>query len=313
MVPTRAKVQQALNILLAAKSPKGRARANDQLQSILHAHLESVGAPAGEPNVVRVTGRTRQLLGETRAPVSQLTDEELEDFNQILPWGGMTVDQNGRLVGQSWSADKRGTPGNLVDPRQIKFAKAHRVKGRQVLEIGCFEGVHTLGLLLLGARVTAVDGRVENVIKTLARLWAYDRSCEVVLWNVEAEPPATLAESWDVLHHIGVLYHLSNPVEHLNQILPRIRAGVLLDTHVASNEQEAGQSYCVGERTYRFRHKPEPHADSSPFAGMKDHAKYLLLEDLIELLTANGFANVQVVSDRAERNGRRVTLWAFRV
>ena len=313
MVQTRAQMQQALNTLLAAKSPKDRAAAGDRLMAILNAHLSGAGAMVEEPVPVdRVARRTREELGEATAPASQWTDEELEDFNGILPWGAMTVDQRGRNVGQVWSSDKRGLPSGLIDSRQVKFDKAHPLAGRHVMEIGCFEGIHTLGLLLLGAWVTAVDGRIENAIKTLARLWAYGRTCEVALWNVEREPPAGLPQTWDVLHHIGVLYHLSNPVEHLNQVLPRTREGVLLDTHVASDEAEATKSYVVEGQTYRFRYKPEPYADSSPFAGMEDHAKYLLLEDLVRLFASHGFSDLRVVSDRDERNGRRVTLWAFR-
>jgi hypothetical protein len=37
-----------------------------------------------------------------------------------------------------------------------------------------------------------------------------------------------------------------------------------------------------------------------------------LLEDLIRLFAAHGFGDLRIVSDRDERNGRRVTLWAFR-
>ena len=313
MVQTRAKVQQALNTLLAAKSPRDRAAASDRLLMILNAHLSSPSAPVDESYPVdRVTHRTRLDLGEAIAPATLLADEDLEEFNRILPWGAMTVDQRGRGVGEVWSSDKRGVPSGLIDSRQIQFNKAHPVAGRHVMEIGCFEGIHTLGLLLLGAWVTAVDGRIENVVKTLARLWAYGRSCEVALWNVEGEAPSNLPQSWDVLHHIGVLYHLSNPVEHLNEVLPRTREGVLLDTHVASDEQEASETYSVGAATYRYRNKPEPHADSSPFAGMKDHAKYLLLDDLVRLFASHGFGDLRIVSDRDERNGRRVTIWAFR-
>ena len=313
MVQTRANVQQALNTLLAARSPRDRAAASDRLLMILNAHLSSPGDPDEPPGRTdRVTKRTRLELGDATAPATFLTDEELEELNRILPWGAMTVDQRGRGVGQVWSSDKRGLPSGLIDSRQSLFDKTFPLAGRHVMEIGCFEGIHTLGLLLLGARVTAVDGRIENVVKTLARLWAYGRSCEVALWNVEGEPPPVLPQAWEVLHHIGVLYHLSNPVEHLNQVLPRTGAGVLLDTHVASDELEASKSYVVDGAAYRFRHKPEPYADSSPFAGMRDHAKYLLLEDLVRLFAAHGFGDIRIVSDRDERNGRRVTLWAFR-
>ncbi len=313
MLQTRAKLQQALNSLLAAKSQKDRAAAGDRLVTIVRAHVASTVTAVEEPfPVERVLRRTLQELGDIEAPVSRLTDDELETFNRLLPWGAMTLDQAGREVGQVWSADKRGVPSGLIDPRQTQFDKVFPLKGRTVMEIGCFEGIHTLGLLLLGAEVTAVDGRVENVMKTMSRLWAYGRACELLLWNVERPAPETLPKAWDVLHHIGVLYHLSNPVEHLNELLPRTGAGLLLDTHVMSDEAETSESYAVGGQTFRTRRKPEVYADSSPFAGMEDHAKYLVLDDLVRLIASHGFGDLRIVSDRDERNGRRVTIWAFR-
>jgi tRNA (mo5U34)-methyltransferase len=150
------------------------------------------------------------------------------------------------------------------------------------------------------------------VLKTLARMWAYGMNCHVAQWDLEGAPSPLLPETWDVLHHIGVLYHLSDPIGHLNTVLPRTTQAVILDTHVADSAQAATLEYAVDGATVRYRRKPEPYASSAPFAGMRDHAKYLVLEDLIEHLRGHGFSHTKVVSNRLERNGRRVTVWAFR-
>ena len=115
MVQTRANVQQALNTLLAARSPRDRAAASDRLLMILNAHLSSPVDASEQPvRTDRVTKRTRLELGDVAAPVTHLTDEELEELNRILPWGAMTVDQRGRGVGQVWSSEKRGLPLSLI-------------------------------------------------------------------------------------------------------------------------------------------------------------------------------------------------------
>ena len=36
-------------------------------------------------------------------------------------------------------------------------------------EVGCFEGIHTIALCQLGAEVVAVDARIENTVKRIAR------------------------------------------------------------------------------------------------------------------------------------------------
>ncbi len=311
MVQPRIKVQQALRAVLGASSAEDRAAAGEVLQTQLKAYLSAEDATPSEGGLGALN-RTRRVLGEYQAPISRLSEEELRSFNCLLPWASLTVDQKGRLVGAASSQDKRNRAHALVDPRQISFNEEYPLSGRDVLELGCFEGAQTLGLLFLGARVTAVDSRVENVLKTMARLWAYGKSCEIVHWDVECAPPAGLLGEWDVLHHVGVLYHLADPVGHLHTVLPRTRSAMLLDTHIATDEAQTDRDYTVNGRVYRFRHKPEPSASFSPFAGMKDHAKYLLLEDLLDLVRTQGFSDVRVVSDREERNGRRVTVWAFR-
>lgn len=312
MADARTSLLRALNTLVACTTDADRADAAGRITEALDAYLTAPDQVGEAPDASAALANTRKALGETTAPLSLLSDAQLRDLNTLLPWGAMTADQHGRLLGSPWRHDKRSAVHGLIDGRQRRFSQAHDLTGRHVLELGCFEGIHTLGLILLGARVTAVDGRVENVIKTLARLWAYGRSASVIAWDLEEAPPPHLPAEWDVLHHIGVLYHLSNPVEHLDAVLPRTRGAALLDTHVAAGPEEAKASYEVGGQMFRYRHKREPDAGESPFAGMRDHSKYLLLEDLVERFRHHGFSRVEVVEDRLERKGRRVTIWAFR-
>lgn len=312
MADPRLALQHAFRKLIYAQNPEERrALATAFAQKFnffMHAEPFTVVTADLEP----LARRARDLAGSTQAPLTHMTDDELEELNTLLPWAAMTVDASARTVGQPYSPKKRNNPHDLIDGRQARFNEAFPLKGRHVLEMGCFEGIHTLGLLLLGAQVTAVDGRMENVLKTLARLWAYGQAADVRVWNVERPIKADMPESWDVLHHIGVLYHLTDPVEHLMQVLPRTRQAVLLDTHVASPETLAGERYVVGERAFSYSREPESMAALSPFAGMLDHAKYLLVEDLMGILKDHGFGDVRLVENRAERNGPRVLIWAFR-
>jgi tRNA (mo5U34)-methyltransferase len=303
---------RAVNRVVSARSVQDRQAAAAEVALALEAFLQAGEVLDEEPDAAGLAAQTRILLGDAAGPAAELSPSALGELNQLLPWAAMTADVHGRVIGAPWSGAKRNLVQAIIEKRQIAFNKAFPLAGKRVAEFGCFEGIHTLGLLVLGASVTAIDGRMENVLKTLARVWAYGRRCEVAHWNFEEAPPAALPGEWDVLHHIGVLYHLSDPIGHLEQILPRTREALLLDTQTATDAAEARKSYVAGGREFRFRGKKEPDADIAPFAGLCDVARYLLPEELADWIRSQGFPDTRIVGDRVERKGRRVTIWAFR-
>lgn len=312
MAQTRSDLQKAFSDLVGADADADRRQAAEALIAAVNLYLASDEGVGETPDVDKAAASTRKAFAGRTPPISQFSDDEMAHLNALLPWAAMTADDRGRVLGRPWSATKRAKVHAFTEKRIRAFDDVYPLAGRHVAEFGCFEGIYTLAMILRGAQVTAIDGRVENVLKTLARLWAYGETADVVLWNVEHAVPAAMPADWDVLHHFGVLYHLSDPIGHLDEILPRTRGALLLDTHVVDEADQASLTYQVGGRDVRYRMKPEPNAAKAPFAGMKDHAKYLVLEDLIDHIAAHGFTDVRVVSDRMERHGRRVTVWAFR-
>jgi 2-polyprenyl-3-methyl-5-hydroxy-6-metoxy-1,4-benzoquinol methylase len=297
-----------LNRLMTAKNGDQAADAQSQLKQASERYLNDL-ENSGEV-IIRSEVQDGMLPPGGPFPVSSLSDADLGKLNTLLPWAAMTVDDQGRHIGSAWSSHKRATVNHLVERRHVAFNDAFPLAGKHVLEVGCFEGIHTISLLALGATVTGVDSRIENLLKTNTRLWCYGFEADVKKWDLEEATPANIPAKWDVLHHIGVLYHLSDPVGHLNDVLARTGDALLLDTHIARGADETNGQYEVGDRAYRYYHYGED--SSSPFAGERDHAKWLLLDDLQDVIRAQGFGDIRVVSDRAERNGRRITLWAFR-
>lgn len=251
-----------------------------------------------------------EVLADRMAPVDHLSDAQLAAMNALLPWGGITTDSAGRMVGGAWSAIKRSSQSPLIDPRLRAFDQRLAIRNKRVLEVGCFEGIHTIGILALGGHVTPVDSRMENILKTLVRLWAYGYTADIQVWDLEQDaPPATAPDSWDILHHVGVLYHQTNPAESLSMLLERTRDAVLLDTHVAFSVERATGSYDALGRSFPYERRGE--RPVSPFAGMRDHAKWLLACDLEAICEAQGFV-VAKSEVRQERNGARAMIWAFR-
>jgi hypothetical protein len=271
------------------------------------AALRQLASPRPRRVVSPVDGYTP--LDRASAPVDALPDARIADLNDLLPWACFTVDGLGRRIGRPASVKKRSAPQVIPDERIVRLHELVDLSDKHVVELGCFEGVHTIALCDLALRVTGVDARVENVVKTMTRTWLYGHRPELVLQDVE-DATANDVYACDVIHHNGVLYHLLDPVAHLRRALARTRIGLLLDTHY-SRDSEAMSSYEVEGESFAVKDFTE-HPDTSPFAGVYASARWLRLDDLRRELRRAGFDQILVEETREERNGARVLFIARR-
>jgi tRNA (mo5U34)-methyltransferase len=255
----------------------------------------------------------RSRYDENRVPtpvVERLSDEDLATLNALLPWQCFTVDSEGRPFGQAAFQGKRTEPQVVPDPRILRFDERFGLAGRHVLEVGCFEGVHTVALCQRAARVTAIDARIENVVKTVVRCAFFGVSPAVAAVDLDDPDDAEDLLRADLCHHVGVLYHLVDPVAHLLLLGRTIGHGLMLDTQIAAPD-EATEEYEVAGRAYRFKPYREAGREDV-FSGMRPQSRWLTLETIESVLGEGGFATVEVVEQRAERNGPRVLLLAGR-
>lgn len=244
--------------------------------------------------------------------VERLSDEELDRLNHLLPWSCFTVDGTGRRFGNAAWTGKREEPQIIPDRRIVLMDERFGLAGSHVLEIGCFEGIHTIALCQRALRVTAVDARLENVVKTIVRCSLHGCHPDVFTCDVEAATAAgeLTALQADYVHHVGVLYHLRDPVSHVRTLGAVAGKGLLLDTHVAPPGRATEEVVVDGE-TFRYMRYAEG-GKAEVFSGMYDHAKWLPLDTLVQLLHDAGFPSVELVEERAERNGPRVLILAAR-
>jgi 2-polyprenyl-3-methyl-5-hydroxy-6-metoxy-1,4-benzoquinol methylase len=253
--------------------------------------------------------RKRYREGLTEAPfIERLTDEDVERLNELLPWKCFIVDRGGRPFGGIAWRGKRIEPERIPDPRIELFHERFDLSDKHVLEIGCFEGIHTIALCRLAAQVTAVDARVENVVKTVVRCAFFDERPRVVFHDIEDEAGGDEFLHADVCHHVGVLYHLADPVTHLRRLGTWISRGLMLDTHYARDE-DATDEYEVNGEQFRFRRYVE-RGRGDVFSGMRPTSKWLTLDDIERVLGSGGFDKMEIVETRQERNGPRVLLFA---
>lgn len=244
-----------------------------------------------------------------------LKDHELQELNNLLHWRCFTIDSHGRRFGnQAWSG-KRTEPQIIPDRRLSILHKHFDLSNKHVLEIGCFEGIHTIGLCQYASKVTAIDSRIENVIKTIVRCACFGYSPRVFKYDVEADYDIetftdTSILSVDVIHHVGVLYHLRDPISHLKSLGDYASLGLMLDTHYVQ-EQNANNQYTINGITYRCKEYNEGgHAEV--FSGMYTFSRWLCLSDIVIILRDIGFKTIEILEKRQERNGPRVLLIAKR-
>src|SRR5688572_5059047 len=84
--------------------------------------------------------------------------------------------------------------------------------GKRVLDAGCGVGHHTPFYTARGCRVVGVDGRPENI----AAMKAIYPTVEGVVGDLQEMDLASLG-SFDVVHCLGLLYHLDSPVAALRR------------------------------------------------------------------------------------------------
>jgi SAM-dependent methyltransferase len=242
--------------------------------------------------------------------VEVLTDKELSELNRLLDWQCYILDGRGRQFGNTAWDGKRCEPQIIPDRRIVLMNERFDLSDKHVLEVGCFEGIHTVGLSMFAQKVTAVDSRIENVVKTIVRCAMFGCSPVVYKHDVEERTAGTRIPDVAMIHHVGVLYHLRDPVNHLMELGRRCRVGIMLDTHYCLDE-EATDEYQAGGKAYRYK-KYRELGYRDAFSGMYDHAKWLRLGDIRTVLVEAGFSKADVVEDRQERNGPRALLFAER-
>ncbi len=130
------------------------------------------------------------------------------------------------------------------------LSKIPNIKDKCVLELGCCIGSKTKIIAKLCKEVVALEGRETN-LKVCFKLKL--PNVYYYLFNVEKLTFDSFGK-FDIIFHSGVLYHLTNPVEHLKNIF-KISNCIILDTHYTTAKKqeirpEENQKSRAGLSTY---------------------------------------------------------------
>lgn len=111
--------------------------------------------------------------------------------------------------------------------RRIEPSLPSDLRGRTVLDIGCNAGFFSIEMKRRGAdRVVGIDHDERYLAQ--ARLAAEVRGVEVELRQLSVYDVATLAERFDIVLFMGVLYHLRHPLLALDLIREHVARDLFL-------------------------------------------------------------------------------------
>jgi tRNA (mo5U34)-methyltransferase len=240
--------------------------------------------------------------------MTPLTDQQLADFQAALPWKTGAELPDGRLLGVP---GKRGGMVHGLDPRVAAVRDRLSSADKTVLEIGCCEGIYTVQLAGVCREVVGLDVRPHNIACALTRLFVHGVTNARLLLQDARELDGRIGR-FDILFHVGVLYHLSDPVDHLRRVAG-LADSLLLDTHYADDDvpfpradiDADGRTYCA--KVY------QEGAWADVFSGVEPTSRWVYRDDLLQLLGDLGFTSAEVLDDRRERNGPRFTVLARRL
>ncbi len=234
------------------------------------------------------------------------TDAQLAEFLGAHPWKTSRPLADGRAFGEG-----KGALGNVPTDARVELVRKRIGDGKRVMEIGACEGQHSVLLAQFCREVCAVEVRPRNVVGALIRqfLWGV-RNVTNVLTDARGLDPGM--GKFDLIFHVGVLYHLLNPVEHLHSLKP-FGDALLLDTHYATDEckKMPPSSITWQGRTWQTR-KYRESGWGDAFSGVDDHSEWMQKEDLLQVVRDIGFPKIEIFRDVVERNGPRIGLLALR-
>lgn len=244
-----------------------------------------------------------------------LDSASLEKLNAMVPWSSYFNFGGTKTLGTPWSERKRHAPQPFPDRGVEKLNEIVPLEGLSVLELGCYEGHHTVSLARHAAEVWAIDGRIENVIKTLVRVWGAGCEKRATVNCIDLEKGALQDQirvlgrkkGFDLIHHRGVLYHLSDPVNHVYECAAICNKHFYLHTQIASDDMGTDTS-SAHWKTYQVYRYKEPKSSFSPFSGITQQALWLTKQSLMDLLKDAGFNEINIISEVQERNGPRIEM-----
>jgi 2-polyprenyl-3-methyl-5-hydroxy-6-metoxy-1,4-benzoquinol methylase len=206
--------------------------------------IHKVEAPAlqterrGEPPP-HPTSSVHPVWPLPRGAAGPSPDQIREEFAKYPAWhyayefvGGLSFPRRYEPGGPSFDPQRQWQRFRHFMPYLLD-AQNGSLAGKRVLDIACNSGFWSIQCALLGAEVVGFDARNELVeqAKLLKRIVGLS-NVDFKLLDFWQMSPESLGGTFDVVLNLGLLYHLSSPVEALQRTKLMSRDCILLDTQL---------------------------------------------------------------------------------
>jgi Methyltransferase domain len=205
--------------------------------------------------------------------------------------------------------------GEIEDERLKYIAYFLDVRDQRILEIGPFEGYHSVILEKMGVRENiSIESRPENLRKCVRVKEKYQLSRTQFLQHdlerlYRAEDRPSFGGHFDLVFCLGVLYHLPDPGSGLKWMRSQ-SSTLFLGTHYATRRNRMKNViYSYKERSYHGKELVEG-GISDPISGMSPSSIWLYQDDLLRLLQDVGYSRISVLGKDIQNHRDHITLLA---
>jgi len=238
----------------------------------------------------------------------KLSEPQYQEIQNALTWDMAERLPDGRILG---SAEKMGWIKEGPDHKVSFLAQRLDMKDMTVLELGSYEGDLTVQMARISKFVTGVEVRPSNIICALTRAFVHDIANVRFLMADVQEIDDTSFGTFDLLFHAGLLYHFINPVDHMFGAC-KIADTLLLNTHYYDEYLGFERSDIVRDGvTYKAALYKE-YGMEERLSGVTEYSRWLFKEDLINLVRAVGYDEIEIAKDEKTKSGPKITLLARR-
>lgn len=246
-------------------------------------------------SVKRNSHRLKAYLYGSLISIPMSIEDIRKDIDQIA------AEQREKLLGGSWwhSIDLGAgqiTPGvHSIDELRGNYARfglEEDLKGRRVLDVGCWDGFYSFESEKRGASVVSVDcWRPENFLLAKEALGSSAEFHEMSVYELSRE----LMGAFDIVLFLGVLYHLRHPLLALERICEMTRNTAIIETHVIDS-------------VFPTDHPVMEFYEFDQLGGQYDNWWGPNIECLTQMTRSAGFAQIEIL----RREPTRATIRAYR-
>jgi tRNA (mo5U34)-methyltransferase len=237
------------------------------------------------PRIVRPIERRWPSFTDRRGDVELSPDALKEKIESLGPWLHAWPLDQGVMTRQDFGW--RITRDRLLFRHSLITETVASVLGGElsattVLDIGCSTGFFSLGIAAHGAKqVDGVDLRPANVAQAqfLAEYYGVDN----VRFSVSDAEHLSSDRQWDVVFNLGLLYHVTNPMQLLRQTFDLCRTFAVVDT--TCHRQPFSGYVLIGERDVRIPTEGRDHFELHPtYRGVVESLRYAGFSEVIEVV-----------------------------